>query len=115
MEVPILDKRRFTVIFLEKRLRNNFVQHTLYEVIRRDLSPEEIKDYASEDADITFQLKKLFEKEIEKDHLKDLFWNMEMPLLYVLSDMEKEGIAIDAKGLAEYSKELAVSLERLET
>lgn len=80
----------------------------------RDLSPEEVKDYAAEDADITFQLKKLFEQEIEKDHLKDLFWKMEMPLMYVLSDMEKEGIAIDANGLAEYSKELGTSLERLE-
>ncbi len=80
----------------------------------RDLNPAEVKDYACEDADITYQLKKLFEKEIEKDHLKTLFWDVEMPLMYVLSDMEKEGIAIDAKGLEEYSKELGVTLDRLD-
>lgn len=80
----------------------------------KDLSPEEVKDYACEDADITFQLKKRFEDEIEKEHLKNLFWNIEIPLMFVLSDMEKEGIAIDAKGLAVYSKELGESLERLD-
>lgn len=80
----------------------------------RDLNPAEVKDYACEDADITYQLKRLFEKEIEKDHLKTLFWDVEMPLMYVLSDMEKEGIAIDAKGLEEYSKELGVTLDRLD-
>ena len=47
----------------------------------RDLSPEEIADYASEDADITFQLKQILEPEIQKDHLKELFYQMEIPLI----------------------------------
>jgi DNA polymerase I len=47
-----------------------------------DLSPEEVKDYACEDADITMQLKELFEPEIQKPHLKDLFYNLEMPLFW---------------------------------
>jgi DNA polymerase-1 len=80
----------------------------------RDVDQEEIKDYACEDADITYQLKKVVEKEIEKDHLKHLFWEVEMPLMYVLSDMEKEGISIDAKGLAIYSTELETDLQRLD-
>ena len=49
-----------------------------------DLEPKEISDYACEDADITFQLKQIFAPEIEKPHLKDLFYNVEMPLMEVL-------------------------------
>lgn len=79
-----------------------------------DLKPEEILDYACEDADITMQLKELFEPEIQKDHLKDLFYKMEMPLVLVLRAMEDEGIAIDSEGLKAYSAELEKSLTELE-
>ena len=71
-----------------------------------DLSPEEVKDYACEDADITMQLKTLFEPEMQKSHLKELFYNLEMPLVLVLKDMELEGIKIDVKGLQQYSNNL---------
>lgn len=80
-----------------------------------DLAPEEISDYACEDADITFQLKQLFEPEIQKAHLKDLFYNMEMPLVDVLKSMEQEGITIDDEGLKNYSVELGEALEKLDT
>ncbi len=80
----------------------------------RDLKPEEVSDYACEDADITFQLKQLFEPEIQKEHLKDLFYNIEMPLVDVLKNMEQEGIAIDVKGLKEYSAELEKTLINLD-
>ena len=79
-----------------------------------DLAPEEVADYACEDADITFQLKAIFEPEIQKDHLKDLFYNIEMPLVDVLKSMEQEGIAIDDEGLKKYSIELGESLIELE-
>lgn len=79
-----------------------------------DLRPEEISDYACEDADITLQLKELFEPEIQKDHLKDLFYDMEMPLVPVLAAMEREGIAIDSAGLRAYSKELESALAELD-
>jgi len=72
----------------------------------RDLAPAEVSDYACEDADITFQLKKIFEPEIQKEHLKELFYNMEMPLMQVLQKMEKEGIAIDIDGLKAFSAQL---------
>ena len=80
----------------------------------RDLKPEEIVDYACEDADITLQLKELFEPQIQKEHLKDLFYKMEMPLIDVLKSMEQEGITIDDEGLKRYSEELAVTLGELE-
>jgi DNA polymerase-1 len=80
----------------------------------RDLKPEEVSDYACEDADITLQLKHLFEPEVNKEHLKELFYNVEMPLVEVLKDMEREGIAIDVQGLKDYSKQLEESLHQLE-
>lgn len=80
----------------------------------RDLKPEEVSDYACEDADITFQLKQIFEPEIQKDHLKELFYEMEMPLVEVLKDMEQEGIAIDVAGLKDYSKQMEITLVELE-
>ena len=79
-----------------------------------DLAPEEISDYACEDADITFQLKQIFEPEIQKEHLKELFYNMEMPLVEVLKSMEKEGIAIDVPGLHTFSIEIEKTILELE-
>ncbi|MCH2223631.1 MAG: DNA polymerase I [Crocinitomicaceae bacterium] len=79
-----------------------------------DLKPEEVVNYACEDADITMQLKELFEPEVQKEHLRDLFYNMEIPLIDVLKNMEQEGIAIDDEGLKRYSEELAVTLTDLE-
>lgn len=79
----------------------------------RDLEPAAVADYACEDADITFQLKQIFAPEIEKDHLKALFYDMEMPLMRVLGKMEREGIAIDVASLAQFSQQLeAESLEK---
>ena len=79
-----------------------------------DLPPEAISDYACEDADITFQLKQLFAPQIEKDHLKELFWNMEMPLVRVLAEMEMEGVAIDVPHLKAYSVQLENETKGLE-
>jgi DNA polymerase-1 len=79
-----------------------------------DLDPADISDYACEDADITFQLKEKFEPEIQKEHLKELFYNMEMPLVPVLKNMEQEGIAIDSEGLIKYSGELENALVELD-
>ncbi|SFT81011.1 DNA polymerase I [Lishizhenia tianjinensis] len=79
-----------------------------------DIPQEEIVDYACEDADITWQLKELFEPEIQKDHLKSLFYDIEMPLVGVLKAMEEEGINLDIDGLATFSEELGESLEQLE-
>lgn len=79
-----------------------------------DIEPSQIVDYACEDADITWQLKAIFQPEIEKDHLKELFYEIEMPLARVLKDMEVEGINLDVNALAVFSKELETDLDRLE-
>lgn len=79
-----------------------------------DLAPEEIVDYACEDADVTFQLKQLFAPQIEKEHLKHLFWDIEMPLVKVLAKMENEGVAIDVEHLKNYSQQLETEIVELE-
>lgn len=80
-----------------------------------DIEPEKVCDYACEDADVTFQLKEIFEKEIGKPHLKELFYNIEMPLVSILKDMEIEGIKIDVPALEIFSKELEIDLTVLES
>jgi len=79
-----------------------------------DLSPSKVCDYAAEDADITLQLKNQFQKEIDKEHLKKLFDDMEVPLIDVLADMELEGIRIDTDFLNQYAVELGGELLVLE-
>jgi DNA polymerase I len=79
-----------------------------------DLDPIDIKDYACEDADITWQLKELFEPQMQKEHLKHLFYSIEMPLVLVLKDMELTGVRIDVEGLNAYSVELGETILQLE-
>ncbi len=80
----------------------------------RDLAPEEVVDYACEDADITFQLFELFNPQLAEYGVEKLFQEVEMPLIPVLAAMEKEGIKIDKDALDNYSKELAEAIEELE-
>lgn len=70
----------------------------------RDVEIEKAKEYAVEDADITFQLKKEFAPWVKKEKLETLFNEVEIPLIPVLADMEMKGVAIDTKFLADYSK-----------
>ncbi|MDG1840718.1 MAG: DNA polymerase I [Crocinitomicaceae bacterium] len=79
-----------------------------------DLNPIDIVDYACEDADITFQLKQLFEPQIQEKNLSNLFYKMEMPLVFALKEMEENGIAINSENLKSYSKSLSKDLQELE-
>jgi DNA polymerase-1 len=81
----------------------------------RDIPPIKVKDYACEDADITWQLKEVFEPRLKEEDLFDLFQSMEMPLVSVLAKMEREGINLDTKGLALFSKELEVAVLKTQT
>ena len=58
----------------------------------RDIQPEQVKDYAAEDADITFQLKEYFAPLLKEQELTNLFEQLEMPLVKVLSDMEMKAL-----------------------
>lgn len=78
------------------------------------LQPSQIVDYASEDADITLQLKEIFDKEIEKNQLSKLFYEIELPLLKVLCEMEANGVRVDKNALKESSIELTNILQEVE-
>lgn len=80
----------------------------------RDVSLEKLTEYAAEDADITFQLKNLFEKELDEAETRKLFNEIEIPLVRVLADMELEGINLDEEYLKSLSAALASDIKDLE-
>lgn len=80
----------------------------------RDVALDIIKDYAAEDADITLQLKEVFVPKLQEVQADKLARDMENPLVYVLADMEFEGVKIDHATLKEFSKELEKDLIQLE-
>ena len=71
-------------------------------------------DYAVEIADVTFQLKEIFEKDLEENNLTKLYNEIEIPLLSVLASMELEGIKMDAEFLNSLSEKLAEDIQKLE-
>jgi len=80
----------------------------------RQVDLEQIKEYACEDADITFQLMPLLDAELEKVTVKNLFTEVEMPLLKVLVQMELAGLRIDPKVLDDYAVILRAQIVELE-
>jgi DNA polymerase-1 len=80
----------------------------------RDVALEEIKEYAAEDADITYQLKQNFSPILDKAETKKLFDQIEIPLIPVLAAMELEGINLDVPFLQSMSVEMAVESNALE-
>ncbi|WDF76406.1 DNA polymerase I [Mucilaginibacter sp. KACC 22773] len=80
----------------------------------RDVEIEKIKEYAAEDADITLQLKSVFEPKLKEVESEKLIHEIEHPLIYVLADIEFEGVKIDHFTLGEFSKELETDISKLE-
>ena len=80
----------------------------------RDLSPTLVYEYACEDADITLQLKNKLEPELKRLECEDLFYNIEMPLMPVLAEMEMNGVCLDTESLAETSKQFNARMLDLE-
>jgi DNA polymerase I len=80
----------------------------------RDVEIEKIKEYASEDADITLQLKNVFTPLLKKKEVEMVFNEVESPLVKVLVDMEFEGIKVDTDFLNDYSKELEKDAKKAE-
>ena len=80
----------------------------------RDVALEEIKEYAVEDADVTLQLKEIFTLELDKTETKKLFEEIEIPLIPVLADMEREGIRVDIDFLKSLSATLDKDVKDLE-
>ena len=80
----------------------------------RDLSPTDIYEYACEDADITLQLKNALEPMLKEAGVADLFYQIEMPLVNVLAEMEMNGVRIDTEALKETSENFTKRMLDLE-
>ncbi|MBQ6694740.1 MAG: DNA polymerase I [Bacteroidaceae bacterium] len=80
----------------------------------RDLLPEQICDYACEDADVTLRLRNILEKDLLKERVEKLFYEIEMPLVPVLAYMERNGARIDTVALAETSALLSKRMHEIE-
>ena len=80
----------------------------------RDVPVAQVAEYAAEDADITLKLKNYFTPCLEKEGLESLFYDIEMPLIYVLAEMEYTGVTLDTVALKQSSEELTTALKKLE-
>ena len=80
----------------------------------RDVDVEKLKEYAAEDADITLQLKNKFEPILQSVNAEKLANEIENPLIYVLADIEHEGVRIDQNALADFSKTLETEVRQIE-
>jgi len=80
----------------------------------RDVPVEKVVDYAAEDADVTLQLANVFRPILKELNAEELVTNIENPLVYVLADIEKEGVRIDMDTLINYSKELEIDIRKFE-
>lgn len=80
----------------------------------RELDPKDVYEYAAEDADITLQLKNKLEPELKKYGAEKLFYEIEMPLMPVLAEMEMNGVCLDTDSLAETSKQLTSRINEIE-
>jgi len=85
------------------------------QISMRDVEIDIIKDYAAEDADVTFQLKDIFSPKLKETETEKLFTEVEIPLIEVLADMEREGINLDVKGLKEFSSQLETDIVSVES
>ena len=80
----------------------------------RDLDPKDVYEYAAEDADVTLKLKNVLEPKLKDVNAEKLFWDMEMPLVPVLADMEMTGVCLDTNSLKETSELFTKRMEDLE-
>ena len=80
----------------------------------RDISPVDICDYAAEDADITLRLYNVLKPRLKEADVEDLFYNIEMPLVPVLAEMEMKGVLLDTNALAETSKVFTDRMTQIE-
>ena len=80
----------------------------------RSLPPNDVYEYACEDADITLRLKNVLEPKLKEAEVESLFWEIEMPLVPVLASMEMNGVRIDTESLQETSRLFTERMIQLE-
>ena len=80
----------------------------------RDLDPKDVYLYACEDADITLKLKNVLEKELKENDAERLFYDIEMPLVPVLVNIERNGVLLDTEALQQSSAHFTAQMEQIE-
>ena len=80
----------------------------------RDLTPASVCDYDAEDADVTLRLYNVLKPRLKEANVEQLFYDIEMPLVPVLADMETTGVRLDTEALAETSKVLTERMKQIE-
>ena len=80
----------------------------------RDLEPQEVYEYAAEDADVTLRLKDVLEPKLKEVNGERLFWNIEMPLVRVLADMELNGVRLDTTSLQDTQRAFTERMNQYE-
>lgn len=83
------------------------------EISMNQVALEKVTNYCGEDVDYTFRIKKIFEEELQREHLTSLFTEIEMPLLPILLKMERAGVSIDSSHLSTMSLTVSKELEQL--
>ena len=80
----------------------------------RDLDPKDVYRYACEDADVTLKLKNVLEEELKKNDAERLFYDIEMPLVPVLVNIERNGVLLDTEALKQSSAHFTAQMENIE-
>ena len=100
----------YTPIAIESLIGKGKAQRSM-----RTVAIDQLKEYAVEDADVTWQLKEVFKAELSKVNAQKVYDDLEMPLLKVLASMEREGVNLDVPFLKDYAKTLDADIAHLET
>ncbi len=100
----------YTPIAIESLIGKGKAQRSM-----RTVAIDQLKEYAVEDADVTWQLKEVFKAELPKVNAQKVYDDLEMPLLKVLASMEREGVNLDVPFLKDYAKTLDADIAHLET
>ena len=99
----------YTPIAIESLIGKGKAQRSM-----RSVPIDDVKEYAVEDADVTWQLKDAFKAELPKVNAQKIYTDLEAPLIKVLATMEREGVNLDVAYLKEYSKTLDADIATLE-
>ena len=99
--------------YLSKR-KKSFMEVVKKRASFADVPIEEATSYAAEDAALSFELKEILFDKLKENGLEDIYFNIEMPLIEVLIDMEKSGIKIDPDLLNSFSREMSVEIDSIQ-
>ena len=101
---------KYNTIHIEELIGSGKKQKSM-----RDIDVDIVCEYACEDADVTLKLKNIFEKDIRSEGMEKLFYEIEMPLVRVLADMELTGVRIDKDALKQTSVILTAKIKEVES